>query len=289
MLFRGAGLTPVPLIFYMSGKKNNKKKSSKRVGGRPGWFRKYPAWCYFLGIGLIAALYVFLFYYLFVDPFSFRWRAIFQEPTYPDGYNIRGIDISHYQEKIDWSLVRNANLNNDPIRFIIIKATEGVTLLDENFNDNFFNARENDFIRGAYHFFVTNQDPERQARFYLHQVHLEEGDLPPILDVEKIGRLSKEQLQKAVKKWLDVVEAEYGVKPILYTSYKFRVDYLNDPVFDEYPFWIAHYYVDKLKYTGQWTFWQHTDCGNVDGIKGDVDCNIFNGSLRQLHKFTLKE
>ena len=86
-----------------------------------------------------------------------------------------------------------------------------------------------------------------------------------------------------------VVEKKYGVKPILYTSYKFKKDYLNEPVFNEYPYWIAHYYINKLEYKGKWVMWQHTDCGKVDGIKGFVDCNIFNGTIQDLDAFTIKE
>ena len=85
------------------------------------------------------------------------------------------------------------------------------------------------------------------------------------------------------------VEKEYGVKPIIYTGYKFKLHYLNTPAFDEYPYWIAHYYVENLEYKGKWNFWQHTDCGKVTGIKGNVDCNIFNGSFEDLMKLTIPE
>ena len=79
------------------------------------------------------------------------------------------------------------------------------------------------------------------------------------------------------------------MKPILYTGYKFKVDYLNTPEFADYPFWIAHYYVKELQYQGDWTFWQYTDCGKVKGIKGHVDCNIFNGSMSDLCKLLIPE
>ena len=238
---------------------------------------------------MVAFAYIGLFYYFFVNPYSFRWKAIYGEPEYPEGYNVRGIDISHYQSNIKWEKLRNASLNNDPVRFIIIKATEGSDLFDDDFNDNFFQAKENDFIRGAYHFFVPGVDATTQANFYLHQVHLVPGDLPPVLDIEKTGKLTKQQLQKDVKTWLDIVEKKYGVKPILYTSYKFKKDYLDNPVFNEYPYWIAHYYINKLEYKGDWVMWQHTDCGKVDGIKGFVDCNIFNGSVKDLEAFTIQD
>ncbi len=254
----------------------------------PLW-RRYPWWVAALGIVLAIALYIFIFVRVFVNPFSFRWNAIYGEGVDPDGFEVRGIDISHYQDRIDWSRVRNAQIKGKPLRFVLIKATEGVSMIDENFNENFYQAHQNDLIRGAYHFFIPDANAAQQARFFMKQVHAEPGDLPPILDVEKAGMLSAQQLRKAVHTWLDIVERHYGMKPILYTGYRFKMQYLNDGTFDAYPYWIAHYYVDRLEYKGPWTFWQYTDVGHIDGIGGYVDCNIFNGSLQQLQALTLQE
>ena len=285
--------------------KKNPQSPSRRGHGRPkrkgkkspkkgGWgffklFRSFPSWLLWVGGILITAAYVCFFYYTFVSPFSFRWRAIYGEPTYPEGYEVRGIDISHYQERINWEKLRNASIGDAPVSFVFIKATEGEKLFDDNFNRNFANAKRNDLIRGAYHFFVPGIDPRKQAEFYLKIAQLEPGDLPPVLDIEKTGDLSPQKLRHDVKAWLDIVEKEYGVKPILYTGYRFRVDILNTPEFDAYPYWIAHYYINELEYKGKWTFWQHTDCGKVQGIRGFVDCNIFNGSPEELRELTLPE
>ncbi len=279
-----------------SPKKKTKKRPSRRGGGKGRgsvsflhFFRRFPAWLLWLGGILITVAYVGFFYYFFVGPFSFRWRALYGEPTYPEGYEVRGIDISHYQDRINWEKLRNASIGDAPVNFVFIKATEGEKLFDDNFNRNFANAKRNDLIRGVYHFFVPGINPKKQAEFFLRIVQLEPGDLPPVLDIEKKGDLTPEQLRRDAKIWLDLVEKEYGVKPILYTGYKFKVDYLNTPEFDAYPYWIAHYYVEKLAYKGKWTFWQHTDCGKVSGIKGFVDCNIFNGSYEELLQLTLPE
>ena len=263
--------------------KRKTPSSAKRRGFRSS------SWLLWLGGVLMAVTYIAFFYHFFVSPFSSRWRAIYGEPKYPEGFEVRGIDISHYQGRINWEKLRDASIGDAPISFVFIKATEGEKLLDNTFNKNFSNSRKNNLVRGAYHFFVPGVDPRRQAAFYLEKVQLEAGDLPPILDIEKEGSLSPEQLRHDVKVWLDIAEAAYGVKPILYTGYKFKMQYLNTPEFDAYPYWIAHYYVDKLAYRGKWTFWQHTDCGRVPGIKGFVDCNIFNGSLQELRQLTLPE
>lgn len=241
-----------------------------------------------LGIGLIIAIYLFVFYYFFVNPFSFRWNAIYGDPVYPDGYVVRGVDVSHYQERIDWSRLRNAKIQGQPLRFVFVKATEGVSIIDENFNENFYQAHQSGIVCGAYHFFTPDEDAGRQAQFFLKQVHLEPGDLPPVLDIEKTGNLSDLQIKHATKTWLRIVEEHYGVKPIIYTGYKFKLRYLNDSIFNTYPYWIAHYYVDHLEYKNEWAFWQYTDVGHIDGIKGYVDFNIFRGSLEDLRALSIK-
>lgn len=236
----------------------------------------------------VVSLYIWAFYYFFVGPFGFRWRAIYGEPKYPDGYEIRGIDISHYQGNINWTLLQNAMIEKCPVRFIMIKGTEGSTRIDPHFEENFRQAREYGFIRGVYHFWSNKSSARDQAYFFLNKVKLQGGDLPPVLDVEhKPKDVSDEDFRRDILTWLHIVEDRYHVKPIIYTYHKFKMSYLSDPVFDDYPYWIAHYYVDEVKYNGPWKFWQHTDAGRLPGIKGYVDFNIYNGSYYDLKQLTI--
>lgn len=244
------------------------------------------AW--FLGGFSVVVLYVWVFYHFFVSPTGFRWRALYGDPKYPDGFEIHGIDISHYQGDIEWDKLQHAMIEGCPLRFIIIKSTEGASRIDENFYDNFENARNYGYIRGAYHFWSIHSSARDQAYFFLKKVHLKEGDLPPVLDIEhKPADVSVEDFQTDVLTWLHIVEDRYHVKPIIYTYYKFKQQYLSKPVFDDYPYWIAHYYVDKVEYKGPWKFWQHTDAGQLPGIKGYIDFNIYNGSFYDLKKLTI--
>ncbi len=236
----------------------------------------------------MLGIYVATFYYFFVSPFGFRWRALYGEANYPDGYEIRGIDISHYQGTIDWDQLQNAMIERSPIRFIVMKATEGATKIDPSFKENFSQALEYGYIRGAYHFWSNKSSARQQAYFFLNNVPLEDGDLPPVLDIEhKPKEMSTEDFQREVLTWLHIVEDRYHVKPIIYTYYKFKMNYLSSPVFDDYPYWIAHYYVDKIEYTGEWKFWQHTDAGKLPGIKGYVDFDLYNGSFYDLKKLCI--
>ena len=281
----------------MNKPSNNKRtrrprQKKKQRRGFLRFLRSTPLWVFIAGGVAVAGLYCFLLFHFFVDPYSFQWKAIYGEPIYPEGYKIRGIDISHYQENIKWEKLRNASMNNDPVTFIIIKATEGVSLMDDNFNENFYQARVHGFTRGAYHFMTPDVPARKQAEFFLHQVHLEPGDLPPVLDIEDKAKwkgVPDKEIQRRALEWLRIVEERYGVKPILYSSVSFRRDILSDKAFDNYPFWMAHYYVEQPTYKGQWAFWQHTDCGKVDGVRGLVDCDVFNGTPEEFRNLLIKE
>lgn len=270
-----------------------RKKTPRRGGSRgrrrsSSFLQRYPRWAWWIGGTAVIVLYVFLFYHFFVGPTGFRWRALYGDAEYPEGYEIHGIDISHYQGKIDWEQLKNAMIKGCPVRFVIIKSTEGSSRLDENFRENFNQARDFGFIRGVYHFWSNKSTAREQAYYFLDQVHLTDGDLPPVLDIEhKPADKSVEDFQRDVLTWLHIVEDKYHVKPIIYTYYKFKEQYLSAPVFEDYPYWIAHYYVDKVQYRGKWKFWQHTDVGKLPGIKGYVDFNIYNGSYYELKQLCI--
>jgi lysozyme len=242
-----------------------------------------------LGAVGVLALYIWIFYYVFVGPTGFRWRALYGDPKYPQGYAIHGIDISHHQGTIDWNKLKsNGLIDGNPLRFVFIKATEGSSRVDPNFEENFSQAYEYGFIRGVYHFWSNQSSARAQAYHFLNNVRLLDGDLPPVLDIEhKPKDVSIEDFQMDVLTWLHIVEDKYHVKPIIYTYYKFREKYLNAPVFDDYPYWIAHYYIDKMEYKGNWRFWQHTDTGQLPGINGNVDLNVYNGSYYDLLHLTI--
>lgn len=76
--------------------------------------RKKIHWAWWIGGVLLVVAYIWVFYYFFVSPFGFRWRALYGDADYPEGYEIRGIDISHYQGEVDWDLLQNAMIEKVP-------------------------------------------------------------------------------------------------------------------------------------------------------------------------------
>ena len=278
--------TPMDAVASRSTRRRTPSKAKKTARtAMPSWLRNV------LAIFIIA-IFSGAFYYFFIRPYAYRWKPCYGLKAYgicvPCCYDVHGIDISHYQGDIDWLELMQSRLTDYPIEFVFMKATEGGDHGDDTFARNFSEAGKHGFIRGAYHFFSPKTDPLKQADFFIRTVKLAPGDLPPVLDVEVTGKKTKKELQQNIKRWLDRVEAHYGVKPILYTSYKFKTRYLDDSIFNTYPYWIAHYYVDSVKYKGKWHFWQHSDVGTVPGIDEDVDLNVFNGSLEELKRMTIK-
>ena len=234
-----------------------KKKTSVRKKKKIAKKWEVPDWLYYVLMGVIVVVFSSAFYWFFIRPYAYRWKTCYGFKGYgicmPAGYQVHGIDISHYQGDIQWKMLEQTRQGQFPIEFIFMKATEGGDYADDRFKANFDSARAHGFLRGAYHFYNPKTDPNRQADFFIRSVKLEPGDLPPVLDIEKKSREVK-KLQADLKIWLKKVEKHYGVKPIIYASYKFKTRYLNDSVFNTYPYWIAHYYVDSVQYQGRWEF-----------------------------------
>jgi GH25 family lysozyme M1 (1,4-beta-N-acetylmuramidase) len=122
-----------------------------------------------------------------------------------------GIDVSYFQGTINWSA-----LKKDTLDFVIVKATGGNTYIDPQFHTNWNSLRENQLIRGAYHFFYADDDPKSQAKHYLNTVGLlKSTDLPPILDVEITDHQTADILLTRVLEWLETVEQATKRRPIL--------------------------------------------------------------------------
>ena len=267
------------------------RKSATKGKTTPIMDREIPMWAKYTSLGVASAVIIICFWLFFIQPYSYRWLPCYGTKAYgvclPHGFSVHGFDVSHHQGKIDWDKLSALQEAPFPVKFVFMKASEGGDFSDTAFEENFRKAREHGFIRGAYHFYNPKRDPASQADFFIRTVKLEPGDLPPVLDIEKRGD-NDEQLRKNLRTWLSKIEHHYGVKPILYTSYKFKKRYLSDSIFDSYPYWIAHYYVDSVEYRGEWKFWQHTDIGSLPGISERVDLNVFNGSIDELWDMTIK-
>ncbi len=200
-----------------------------------------------------------------------------------DGETTFGIDVSYWQGSIDWDRVAS-----DGVEFAFIRAANGLSL-DDYFSSNWEQARDAGIIRGAYQYFHPGTDGVTQAeRLLEHMGALEDGDLPPVLDIETTDGVSQSTATAAIQDWMDTVEAEIGRKPIIYTSIYYWGLVSGSDDFADYPLWVANWGVSCPDIPDQWSrwdFWQTGDTGSVAGISGYVDTDVFNGDLLALLDF----
>ncbi|HEX4849429.1 MAG TPA: GH25 family lysozyme [Puia sp.] len=205
----------------------------------------------------------------------------------PINYGIHGIDVSKYQNIIDWESVKEMNVNDVRITFAFIKATEGLGNEDAYFQRNWKKAKNAGLIRGAYHFFLATKSGKSQAENFINSATLVSGDLPPVLDIEQAYGVPVDKLKERAKEWLETIQLYYGTMPIIYTNVDFYKRYLKDD-FDKYPLWVAHYLQpEQPRIYRNWTFWQHSETGRVNGIFTRVDFNVFNGDSTEFRKLLL--
>jgi lysozyme len=235
---------------------------------------------------LIFAIYVFYQWWLYRRPGFVRYPEF--GISIPEEYSIHGIDVSRYQQMIAWDAVSAMQIKKIKLGFVFIKATEGIGNVDPQFKRNWKRSKNAGMIRGAYHFFLSTKDGRMQAENFIKSVHLETGDLPPVLDIEQTYGISKPVIKKEMKEWLNIVENYYNVKPIIYTNIDFYKQNLGSD-FDGYPLWVAHYYQPRQpRIKRDWVFWQHNDKGRVNGITEPVDFDVFSGDSVELAQLLVK-
>ena len=190
------------------------------------------------------------------------------------GYKTQGLDISHHQEKVNWTLV------DKKYKFIILKATEGQNFLDTDFLYNWNNARLNGFVVGAYHFFVMTSSGEAQADFYISKVPDSEKTLPPIIDLEiSTKKYKKPDVIEHLRVMVEKLEKHYKKRVIFYVNYNTYNAYIKGE-FPENKIWITDYkYFPKIDEENRWIIWQVSRRGRIEGIPGFTDKNVLRKGM----------
>ncbi len=206
---------------------------------------------------------------------------------------VLGIDVSHHQGTINWNLVAN-----DGKIFAFVKATEGYTYDDPNFQTYMTNGNNAGVIMGAYHFArPDNNSALDEAEHFVRiaKNYIGNNFLPPVLDLEDPNSythldqlFSSSQLTSWVKNWLDEVENKTGVQPIIYLNSHYA-NYLS-PSLNIYKLWIAkpgtapNTEPDNIGNWNDWEFKQYSWEGNVNGISGYVDLDSYNGTVSEFNE-----
>ncbi|MBD5310755.1 MAG: hypothetical protein K2J29_04285 [Muribaculaceae bacterium] len=206
---------------------------------------------------------------------------------------VMGVDMSRYQSDVVWPQLYlytdgtepdfrtlGADKGNvSPVEFVILKATEGGDHVDRMLATHTAEARRHNFVKGFYHFYNTTSSASVNAANYIANVHLDEDDLPPILDIEREGESVDSLLH-----WMHLVEKHFGRKPMIYTNERYYKMYVEGTPLEKYPLWYSRYGRKDIDRGAR--LFQFTDQGLVDGIRGSkADINVIRrGSLKDIIK-----
>jgi lysozyme len=162
--------------------------------------------------------------------------------------------------------------------------------VDPDYQRNIAAARAAGLYVGSYHFYTTDHTAQSQFDNVVKHLDMKAGDLPLVVDIEVLSKNSLPDLATELKAFLDLVEQNYGIKPIIYSGESFANEYLKG--FADYPLWLAEYTdapAPKLPLDWRaWTFWQHSQNGSVAGVKGAVDLDRFNGTAEQIEALLVR-
>ena len=204
-------------------------------------------------------------------------------------YPVKGVDVSEFQKEIDWK-----GLEKEGYRFAFIKATEGSSLTDSNFEYNWKEAGRTDMKISAYHFLSYDSSGVTQAENYINNVEKKRGMMPPAIDVEFYGIYNEKhpehvKVYEVLDVMLELLEKRYDRKPIIYTNSYIYSSYISGR-YDDYPVWISDPEIsDTLPDGRDWLFCKYTFRGVSENIAGGekyVDLNVFNGSEWEFRKYS---
>lgn len=198
-----------------------------------------------------------------------------------------GVDLSKYQPEY-WGAMTicannsgtlSADLNVEqwiPIDFVIMKATEGKTIIDRLYQYHSEMADILDIPQGAYHVISYKSDVYDQVELYLKQIQEVNLEFPPILDIEgSTKEISSEQFleyEPIYLEWLEKVERFTGRRPLVYCCYDFYMAYGRKSRLNQYDFWIATY--GSNEFPTSCRLRQITDRGRVAGWNANVDIDV---------------
>ena len=201
----------------------------------------------------------------------------------------RGVDVSHWRGRIAWPRVAAAGY-----RFAYAEATNGART-DPLYARFRRDAPAAGLAFGAFHLArpsgatpdAVAADAVAEARHFLAVARPRTGELVPVLDLEHTGGLRPAALGAWTSAWLAEVQAELGMRAVIYASPAFwRAAMANSAAFavSGSPLWIAHWTHARSPAVPArnwgalgWTFWQWTDCLRVPGIAGCADGDRFGG------------
>lgn len=196
--------------------------------------------------------------------------------NYKDDNHEIGIDVSKWQGDIDFNKVKNAGCDFVIIRMGVMTEDDEHLGLDTKYLNNLKNAQAAGLKIGLY-VYTDITTPDRIKILTSDIIKELNGinlDLPIAYDFESWSKYNQFKtnlytLNKTFETFAEELN-KAGYQGMLYSS-KYYLD--NIWTNKKYPTWLAHY-INKTTYTGDYSIWQLSNTGHINGIYGDVDIDI---------------
>ena len=193
---------------------------------------------------------------------------------------LTGIDVSKWQYDINWKKVAASGVDYAIIRLGYRgTAPAGKTAIDSYYEKNMKGALNAGLQVGVYYFTQarTVEEAIEEANIVLEKIKGYKVTFPIVYDTEyteegRANELSNADRTACAKAFCDTILAA-GYTPVIYANTNWSILNLNMEELQGYDFWYA-YYGEELYYPYNFTMWQYTDKGTVDGVDGAVDLNI---------------
>lgn len=197
------------------------------------------------------------------------------------GEAILGIDVSEFQQEIDWAKVKSAGIEYVMIRIGWRGQEKGGLTEDTMAQANYAGAKAAGLKIGGYFFSqaITEQEAVAEAEFAMNIIRHWELDMPLVYDWEYVGadartgNMDPRLLTDCTKAFCDTV-ALCGYEPMVYFNSYQAEHLLHLEELMDYPFWLAMY-TDQMDYPYAVEMWQYSCTGSVPGVPTDVDLNLW--------------
>lgn len=203
------------------------------------------------------------------------------EMTLPHG--TKGIDVSKYNKDIDWERVKASGIEFAIIRAGYRGSGSGVLVEDPYFRQNLAGAKAAGIKIGVYFFTqaVNEDEAKEEAEAVASLVNAADLSLPVFLDVESSANPSGGRADPLdpvtrtgiVRAFCEACES-LGYRAGVYANKTWMTDKLIMSELSPYTKWLAQYRASGPTYNGEYSIWQYTSSGTVDGITGRVDLDI---------------
>ena len=190
----------------------------------------------------------------------------------------RGIDVSEWQGNIDFARVKEAG-----IEIVYIRAGQGFSYKDAQFERNYAEAKRNGLKIGVYHYMTARsvEDAKLQAQFFVSLISGKQIDCKLAMDFESFGSLSRTQINEIAVAYMEELKRLSGKEVVVYSN-TYDAKYVFNSEVAKEPLWVAQYGVNEPQDNGNWRNWvgyQYSSTGRVSGISGNVDLDRYTDGI----------